>query len=305
AELLASLHNLEGQSFRVERIPMPPFTWGGPNGFIPYSYTNSLICNNKVLVPVYGFADLDTQALAIYADLMPDYEIYGIDSNFIIEWWGAVHCVTNLHFAENPLVVLHQPLTDALPNSNFSVRFRVNPGFEDIAASVLYRNVTDTDFNEAICCFQNGIWQTTLPTTTEDLLYYIDAVALSGETEFPARYPENAPEACCLVSVSGTSNSHDIISTDIRMYNYPNPFNPSTVIAFSAYGVKQLRIRIYNLKGQIVKEMQCDTENTGHDGSVVWDGTDRYGRALPGGVYYIQLLKGDLPLLQKKCVLLK
>ncbi|MDD3050733.1 MAG: agmatine deiminase family protein [Candidatus Cloacimonetes bacterium] len=100
ADYFSGLTNLDGRRFAVERIPMPPYTYGGAAGTINYTYTNSLIINDLVLVPTYGF-DLDEEALQIYQLLMPDHTIIGIDSAYIIEYWGAVHCVTNEYFRES------------------------------------------------------------------------------------------------------------------------------------------------------------------------------------------------------------
>ncbi len=62
-----------------------------------WTYTNSLIINgtNKkiVLVPQYGAVE-DNTAIEIYEQVMPDYEIVGIYSNLVIDYWGAIHCTT-------------------------------------------------------------------------------------------------------------------------------------------------------------------------------------------------------------------
>ena len=51
--------------------------------------------NGKVLVPVY---DEDTRfeaaALAVFKQAYPDRQIVPINSDSIIQWAGAIHCVT-------------------------------------------------------------------------------------------------------------------------------------------------------------------------------------------------------------------
>jgi agmatine deiminase len=95
ADSLSKMKNLDGRPFNVVRIPMPPFYQVGTDLYMP-SYTNSLIINKKVLVPIYGdtLGSLDTMALNIYKKYMPDYEVIGIMSAEIIKSWGAVHCIT-------------------------------------------------------------------------------------------------------------------------------------------------------------------------------------------------------------------
>jgi agmatine deiminase len=57
------------------------------------AYSNYLIANNIVLVPVYGHAD-DERALKIIAEHFSDREVIGIEVVALIEHGGAIGCVT-------------------------------------------------------------------------------------------------------------------------------------------------------------------------------------------------------------------
>jgi len=91
ASQLANETNGAGRPFNVVRMPMPQF-----NNGITYTYINSLIVNNKVLVPIYGisteFAN-DDSVLALYETIMPGVEAVGFDCNQIIPANGAIHCI--------------------------------------------------------------------------------------------------------------------------------------------------------------------------------------------------------------------
>jgi hypothetical protein len=72
-------------------MPMPPYSNG-----VTYTYVNSLIVNNKVLVPIYGFSTEfanDDSVLALYETIMPGLEAVGFDCNQIIPANGAIHCI--------------------------------------------------------------------------------------------------------------------------------------------------------------------------------------------------------------------
>lgn len=97
AELLSTLTSSTGQPFHVQRILMPPYSGG-----VSYTYTNSLIINNTVLVPIYGFST-DAAALALYESLMPGYEVLGFDCNAIIPANGAIHCIAKLAMSAVPV----------------------------------------------------------------------------------------------------------------------------------------------------------------------------------------------------------
>ena len=91
ASQLANETNGAGRPFNIVRMPMPQY-----NNGITYTYINSLIVNNKVLVPIYGlsteFAN-DDSVLALYETIMPGVEAVGFDCNQIIPANGAIHCI--------------------------------------------------------------------------------------------------------------------------------------------------------------------------------------------------------------------
>lgn len=70
--------------------------------------------------------------------------------------------------------------------------------------------------------------------------------------------------------------------------NYPNPFNPSTTISYSLPEAGQVRLEIYNLRGQLVKVLANGEEASG-DHRKVWDGTDENGNTVSSCVYFYRL----------------
>lgn len=90
AAKFASIKNGNGVYFDTVRILSPP-----PYSGVYRSYTNSLIINNKVLLPIYKYS-YDTTAVRIYQQAMPGYDIRTFDCSDIIQSGGAVHCITKL-----------------------------------------------------------------------------------------------------------------------------------------------------------------------------------------------------------------
>ncbi|TNE50144.1 MAG: hypothetical protein EP343_09445 [Deltaproteobacteria bacterium] len=84
--------NVKGQPFKVVRIPMGFTTTSGERVY--FAYSNSTILNKAVLVPLYG-QTIDNDALKVYQDNMPGYNVVGIKSGqTIIPYGGSVHCTT-------------------------------------------------------------------------------------------------------------------------------------------------------------------------------------------------------------------
>ncbi|MEZ4388902.1 MAG: FlgD immunoglobulin-like domain containing protein [Candidatus Krumholzibacteriia bacterium] len=73
---------------------------------------------------------------------------------------------------------------------------------------------------------------------------------------------------------------------------YPNPFNPSTTIAFDLPRSERVTLRIFNAAGVLVREL-VDGVLPARSHQVTWDGTDNGGRRVPSGVYYYHLACED------------
>jgi len=79
--------------------------------------------------------------------------------------------------------------------------------------------------------------------------------------------------------------------------NYPNPFNPATTIRFfipsRSSGDSRVRICIYDALGRLVRTL-ADRDYAPGTHSLVWDGRDDAGIALPSGTYFCVLTRGGL-----------
>ena len=90
--------------------------------------------------------------------------------------------------------------------------------------------------------------------------------------------------------------------------NYPNPFNPETWIPFKLSQDSQVSITIYDVEGQIVRQLELGQMVAGRyiraDLAAYWDGKTETGEAVASGTYFYQLDAGDY-LETKKMVILK
>ena len=70
--------------------------------------------------------------------------------------------------------------------------------------------------------------------------------------------------------------------------NYPNPFNPSTVIPYQLPASTHVRLEIFNTLGQRVATLVDGVQPAGYH-TARWDATDGAGRAVAAGVYLYRL----------------
>jgi flagellar hook assembly protein FlgD len=74
--------------------------------------------------------------------------------------------------------------------------------------------------------------------------------------------------------------------------NYPNPFNPMTTIEWSIPRAGDLSIKIFNVKGELVRTLH-DGFSAVQSGVMEWNGTNDSGRDVASGVYFYEVRSGD------------
>jgi hypothetical protein len=88
------------------------------------------------------------------------------------------------------------------------------------------------------------------------------------------------------------NESNDITPMAMNLLqNYPNPFNPETNISFQVPNSGQVRLDIYNIKGQKVKTLVNDRFSAGRH-SVVWNGKDDSNKQVASGLYLYKMISG-------------
>jgi hypothetical protein len=85
-------------------------------------------------------------------------------------------------------------------------------------------------------------------------------------------------------------NNPDIPIPQITALNnpFPNPFNPSLTIPFDLSKDGRVTIKIYNLKGQLIKNL-IDEDKKASNYRIVWDGKDNNGHIVSAGTYIVRM----------------
>lgn len=86
-------------------------------------------------------------------------------------------------------------------------------------------------------------------------------------------------------------SNNDLLQSPIVLQNYPNPFSRETTISYSVKEAGPVSIKIYNLKGQLVKALVQESKAAGQY-RVVWDGTDHNHERVLSGIFLIQMKAG-------------
>ncbi|MEJ2196398.1 MAG: T9SS type A sorting domain-containing protein, partial [Ignavibacteriaceae bacterium] len=116
--------------------------------------------------------------------------------------------------------------------------------------------------------------------TFEDLLPYMDNQEIISNT----------------VKVGSTP-------TQFKLDNYPNPFNPNTMISYSLPVRGQVKILIYNTLGQQVRVLINEEQEAGQY-NIEWNSRNDHNQSLSSGIYILRMEVADFAK-DKKIVLLK
>jgi hypothetical protein len=129
-------------------------------------------------------------------------------------------------------------------------------------------------------------------------------VTLNGTIEVSAL--DYTFAAALLMTPTDDVNDDDVVAPVVATAlknNFPNPFNPTTTIAFDMATEGFVTIDVFNIKGQKVTTLVNGFESAGSH-TVVWDGRDDDGRTTASGVYFYRMQTENYSSI-KKMVLMK
>ena len=99
------------------------------------------------------------------------------------------------------------------------------------------------------------------------------------------------------------SNFNTSLDRFVLKDNYPNPFNPLTLISYELTSDILVNIIIYDMIGKKVKTLVNSLQTAGYK-SIKWDATNNRNKPVSAGVYLYTIEAGDYSQ-TKKMVLLK
>lgn len=250
--VLSNFQSSFGTPYKIEWMPAPPSAGGNypDTGGSYRTYTNAVFINKTVLVPTYR-PEVDDPALAQWEELLPGYNIVGIDvdnpGENLISLFGAIHCITHTIGVDEPLWIVHQPIAEANSNTTVTLDAMIKHISGVADATVYWREAGATDYASLAMNDQgDNQWTVDLqiPSGDIDIEYYIEATANSGKT---LARPLVAPEGYWTIAV-GVLSTDDWANSNISGA-YPNP--TTGVVNFAMNQIQgPVQVRVYNMLGQ-------------------------------------------------------
>ena len=115
-----------------------------------------------------------------------------------------------------------------------------------------------------------------------------------------------------LVFKQGIANLRKLLASLIPketslLANYPNPFNPETWIPYQLAEPATVRVQIYDVEGNLVRQLDLGYLSAGIYQSrlraVYWDGNNAVGEPVASGLYFYTLTAGDFTATRKMLIL--
>lgn len=241
-----------GYPYKVYRVELP-----GGNAICPY--TNSLILNKKVLVPMGSNAEYNEAALQVYRDAMPGYEIIGIDNVDPYDWsWDgwlntdALHCRTRGVMDFDMLYVDHREVLFGEQEWHDSLA---------IVSKIIAYSGADLKQDSLLVYYSidGGEYQTTKMKATgmedeyvayikgykagSEVKYYVYAADESGRTRQQPVFGRLDPHSFTIKNSVGITEN-DMNDVEI----YPNPAKD----IININGSDIMKVEIYNSVGQLI-----------------------------------------------------
>lgn len=237
-------------------------------------YTNSLILNERVYVPLSGAnpsSPANVAAIQVYEEAMPGYEIIGITFTGAGGWLStdALHCRTKEVADRGMLSIQHIPVTEMPPSREaFDLYADIIPysGADLIEDELflIYRS-NDAPFDTLALSHVDGhTFSASVPYTSEEqvITYYFSASDASGRKEtWPLIGPEGA-RSFTLPGYVSTDAGPDAEAVRIEAL-YPNPAIGPVTVRYSMDSPGTVRAEVFDVMGRQVMMLDEISQSAG------------------------------------------
>ena len=260
-------------------MPLPPMSGSGLNTFtidasagfqdvdeilfIMRDYFDEEILIDEFRMPVYyHFADCAVRD--VYMEPAPP-AILSHD-----EWVNVEFSFTNGHPEAGWLSTIPNSWGVETPNVESFAHYMMLPGTDPTVTHAFRitegEHLVDQLHFEMLNEAEDSLWMTYFYNTW---LYYGSAVHMTPVIDLPA------------------------VPIPVLYPNYPNPFNPGTTIKFDLPADMMAGVKVYDLRGRLVKTLAGRRMMTAGEHREVWDGKNETGRRVAAGVYLYRLEAED------------
>lgn len=141
--------------------------------------------------------------------------------------------------------------------------------------------------------FRNGLLISTM--TNANILSFSDTSLQDGEYEywicslFNNPMMLSMPSPSVFITVDSTSNEDQVNQIDFSVIAMPNPFRVNTSLQMKSAPNSEIKLSVYNMKGQLVRTLTAHSDNSGQ-AVLTWDAKDDRGNRADNGIYLYKMV---------------
>lgn len=102
---------------------------------------------------------------------------------------------------------------------------------------------------------------------------------------------------------AANNSTDDVCNIVTLSQNYPNPFNPQTCISFYLPQSDEVKMNVYNIKGELIAKLIDEKMPEGKH-EFVWNALNSLNRPVPSGLYFYQISTSNSSI-TRKMILMK
>ena len=185
----------------------------------------------------------------------------------------------------NLTAVVEDGLIKLTWNKNTEADFSHYRIYRDTVTNFIY------DTTRIVGITSDTLFYDNLPITNKEKKYYYLVTAFDNQNN------QSEPSEEVTVTITGLTEHPPIGDDGFRLLsNYPNPFNPSTIIPYRLKEAGYVKLYVYDIKGELVKVLVNQWQNKGYYEVVFQPNTEERERAnsyeVPMGPYYSDIATG-------------
>lgn len=224
--------------------------------------------------------------VTVFAVVLPG-KILDLDENLVLE--DITDGGTFEDCFESPCETILIRTWDTLDPALRSI-YEMDPGLTDMLMFAAYDPSYPPNLHNVVV--ESNLPEGVTPPVgaVTDLDWYLRGIGLVMQIDVDAP-SGGVEEQYELVAVSPVSASPN---TALRLHqNQPNPFNPTTTIAFELAKSGTVDLSVFDARGRLVRTLLADETLPAGPGQTVWRGRDDAGLPVAAGVYFSVLATED------------
>lgn len=253
------------------------FEWENVSGTTSYNFEVAEDFNFEKIIESASVEGYSYTTTVLFFDTTVYWRVQSVNSDEVSPWSQVWQFTTSLAAPQSPPGIVSPENEEAVTPG--ALIFNWNPVYsasdydlilaDDAGFNQIYSNLLSTDTSQEVVI--NG-------DPGREFFWKVRAINSIGDGPWSDVFTFTIEQETAITEL-------ELVKSDFILHqNYPNPFNPNTIIKFNLSERSLVKIRIYNILGELIATLLNENKNVGSH-SVNWNGNNSRGVQTASGVY--------------------